>query len=71
MTVATLKKQILRIENALRAVKRRTFADEPNFAVDEKSWNAVRRDAKRARAEAYQRTYGGKHELIASLRQTK
>jgi hypothetical protein len=63
MTVTELKKQILRIENALQAVKKRAFAGKPDFEADERVWNAVRRDVKQARADVYQRAYGGRKKV--------
>jgi hypothetical protein len=57
MTKTALKERVLSMEAELEAVKR-VLIKEPDFAVDEKIWKAIKPAVKKVGKKLYARQYG-------------
>lgn len=57
MTSTQVREKIRIIENELEVLKY-AVAQEPDFDVDERNWENVKADVKRARRSIFTKTYG-------------
>lgn len=65
MSNAATQEKIRKIELDLEAVKR-LFGDRPDFSVDEKNWEKVRKVVKQARRANFRKAYGaGRHARLS------
>ncbi len=57
MNRIALKKKISRLETELEIIKTE-LEEKPDFNIDEKNWQKVKPESKKARRELYRKLYG-------------